>query len=93
MASATRQFDEFGGRPLDGFSMIPSLVPLERPSSPTLPEGQSVGKKARSDIDVVEHSDKVAMDVDHDSAVVGDRREPVVRNHPLVQEHGQRIAV
>ncbi|KAK8659580.1 hypothetical protein V6N13_029780 [Hibiscus sabdariffa] len=40
-----RQLDTFGGRPPDGIPMIPPLQSLERPSSPTQLEGESVMKK------------------------------------------------
>ncbi|KAK8563530.1 hypothetical protein V6N12_035676 [Hibiscus sabdariffa] len=43
-----RKFDDFGGRPPDGIPTIPPLSSLERPSSPTLLEGQSVVKKGQN---------------------------------------------
>ncbi|KAK8643498.1 hypothetical protein V6N13_012793 [Hibiscus sabdariffa] len=87
------QFDEFDGRPPDGFSAIPPLEPLERPSSPTLLEEQSVGKKARNDVDVTVFSDKIDMDADQESIVVHDVRDSAVFNPPLSQESAQHTAI
>ncbi|KAK8506515.1 hypothetical protein V6N12_034242 [Hibiscus sabdariffa] len=71
--------DEFGGRPPDGVPEIPTVIHLERPSSPTLLEGQSVMKKVRSCVDVEENSDGVDMDADHVSVADGNMREGDVR--------------
>ncbi|KAK9033954.1 hypothetical protein V6N11_050133 [Hibiscus sabdariffa] len=69
-----RQLDTFGGRPPDGIPMIPPLQSLERPSSPTQLEGESVMKKVRSSVDVVVDSDRVAMDTDNDTGMDSDVR-------------------
>ncbi|KAL4309714.1 hypothetical protein GQ457_01G040300 [Hibiscus cannabinus] len=84
-----RQIDEFGGRPPDGIPEIPPVISLERPSSPSLLEGQSVMKKVRSSVDVEEISDGVDMDAEISDGHV---REGAVRTTFLPSEPVQRMA-
>ncbi|KAK8568346.1 hypothetical protein V6N13_106269 [Hibiscus sabdariffa] len=88
--STLRHLDEFGGWPPDGIPVIPALQSLERPSSPTMLEGQSVMKKVRSSVDVGIDSDRVAMDAEHGVDVESDARETAVRSPSVLQEQGQR---
>ncbi|KAL4383939.1 hypothetical protein GQ457_15G014660 [Hibiscus cannabinus] len=87
-----RQLDTFGGRPPDGIPVIPPLQPLERPSSPTQLEGESVLKKVRSSVDVVVDSDRVSMDADNDTGMDSDVRDIVVGINSLPPDQGQRSA-